>query len=202
MANFFIQNIQKQKDTQKRLKLTNHNFSLITSNCTGGFIYHWLGLQFRTPFINLWMTNNDYIQMLENFDDFIRTPLHEDTDATEPYPVGIGWGGGRVLFTHYRSFEEANKKWEERKKRIDCHNMSVWMTNWSGDEDILRRFDALPFENKVIFVNRPYEQYTSAVYLSGFEKEKGVGQIYKTKNFLGKRYIDEFDYVSHLNALK
>lgn len=89
--------------------------------------------------------------------------------------------------------------WKERIKRIHRENMCVWFTNWSGDESILERFDKLPFKNKIIFVNKNYTEYKSSIYLPGFEKKSGVGQIWKTKNIVGKRYIDQFDFVEYLN---
>lgn len=44
-----------------------------------------------------------------------------------------------------------------------------------------------------------YTEYKSSIYLPGFEKKSGVGQIWKTKNIVGKRYIDQFDFVEYLN---
>ena len=100
---------------------------------------------------------------------------------------------------HYDTIENAYSKWKERIKRIHRENMCVWFTNWSGDESILERFDKLPFKNKIIFVNKNYTEYKSSIYLPGFEKKSGVGQIWKTKNIVGKRYIDQFDFVEYLN---
>lgn len=52
----FIKNyvIKKQDviNSCNRNKLTNKTPALICSNCLGGYIYHWLGLQFSSPFIN------------------------------------------------------------------------------------------------------------------------------------------------------
>ena len=36
-----------------RFKLHNKDFSLITPNCIGGIIYHRLGVEFKSPTINL-----------------------------------------------------------------------------------------------------------------------------------------------------
>lgn len=47
-------------------RLKNKEFSLIANNCNGGFILHDLGLQFRSPFVNLYINPNDYIFILEN----------------------------------------------------------------------------------------------------------------------------------------
>lgn len=90
------------KRYRKRLK--NTNVTLITSNCAGGIIYHWLGLKFNSPFINLWLTNDDYIRALENFDDFINTPILECKTENVDYPVGVGWGGIKIYFMHYDTF--------------------------------------------------------------------------------------------------
>lgn len=73
----FIKKYQEKINKKNKLRLTNNDFSLITSNCTGGIVYHWLGLRFNSPFINLFMSNEDYLNALENFEKFISTPLVE-----------------------------------------------------------------------------------------------------------------------------
>ncbi len=80
------------------------------------------------------MTNEDFLLALESFDDFINTPLLCDKKYSEQYnyPVGIGFGGVRVFFMHYKSWEEAIAKWNQRVKRIDRDNMAVMLTNFNG----------------------------------------------------------------------
>ena len=56
---------------KNRKRLKNVSPTLICSNCTGGFLYHWLGLQFRSPFINLYLTDSDFVLALENWEQFI-----------------------------------------------------------------------------------------------------------------------------------
>ena len=63
--------LQERINRKNRSKLTNLSPSLVCSNCTGGFLYHWLGLRFYSPFINLYMTNEDFLTALENWDLFI-----------------------------------------------------------------------------------------------------------------------------------
>mgnify|MGYP002241443975 FL=1 len=48
--------LQNNINKKNRKRLYNMKPTIIASNCTGGFIYHWLGLQFQSPFINLYMT--------------------------------------------------------------------------------------------------------------------------------------------------
>ena len=71
----YISFVQKIFNKVNRKKLKNKDFTLVTSNCTGGILYHWLGLKFRSPFINLYMSNEDYIKALENFELFLSTPM-------------------------------------------------------------------------------------------------------------------------------
>ena len=54
-----------------QLRLVNKNMTIISSNCAGGFLYHWLGLEFKSPFINLFLSNEDFLEALENFDSFL-----------------------------------------------------------------------------------------------------------------------------------
>lgn len=127
-----LDRLHDQISLNNRRRLRNSTPTLICSNCAGGFIYHWLGLQFRSPFINLFLTPEDFVTVLENFDEFINTPICEIKDSGKNYPVGVGAFGIKVYFMHYKSFDEAIAKWNERKKRIDKSNMGVVLTNYAG----------------------------------------------------------------------
>lgn len=190
------------KENIKRLRNTSP--SLICSNCTGGFLYHWLGLQFRSPFINLFLTDSDFVLALENWEKFINCDITEDVDSEKPYPVGIGYMGIRIHFMHYGSFAEAKTKWVERCKRIDANNLAFMLTNWNNDISILSRFNALPFRHKIAFCDYPPpSELKSCFYLKGYDKYKKKGKnIYSTQNLLGKRFIDQFDYITFINNLQ
>lgn len=127
-----IRFLQDRINRKNRARLTNHTPTLICSNCTGGFLYHWLGLRFNSPFINLYLSDTDFVKALQNFDAFIETKIVQDSNSTFSYPVGIGYDGIKIHFMHYKSFSEAVEIWEKRKKRIDKSNMGVMLTNWGG----------------------------------------------------------------------
>ena len=55
-----------------------------------------------------------------------------------------------IYMNHYRSFDAAVEKWNERKQRINWENLFVTM--YTSDEKILLEFDALPYDKKVCFV--------------------------------------------------
>ena len=129
----FIKNkFQDYLNQKNRKRLTNTTPSIIASNCTGGFLYHWLGLEFRSPFINLYMTPEDFLTAMENFEEFVNTPIYEYKNSDYEYPVGVGAYKTRIHFVHYPSFNVAIEKWDERCKRIDIHNMCIIMSNWGG----------------------------------------------------------------------
>ena len=111
-------------------------------------------------------------------------------------------GDIEIRFNHYKTFDEAVAKWEERKQRINWDNLFV--LGIDGDNcsyETMRRFDMLPYENKVIFTHIPYPEIKSSYYIPGFEREEGVGVLlYFKKQFLVRRYLDDFDYVAFLNG--
>ena len=205
MFHRFIKWRQERINAINRERLINTTPTLICSNCTGGILYHWLGLQFRSPFINLYMSNNDFLVAMENFDQFIATEIIEDTNAGKSYPVGIGYLGVRIHFMHYPNFETACAKWNERKQRIDKSNMAIFLTNLqpssTGDLSIIQRFNALHFKNKLIFSSEKIDA-PNIIYLKGYKKVQNKKNIYATQSMFGYRYIDQFDYVDYMNRLK
>ena len=206
IINWLIEKEQKRINEHNKKLLINHDPMIIASNCTGGFLYHWLGLRFRSPFINLYMDPSDFINAMENFTTFLNTPIIEVTNSRNKYPVGKGYNGTIIYFMHYQSFEQAIKKWSARIERMnlsDIDRMGIILSNWGGDDvSQLERFDALPFKNKVVFVDRPFPNIKSAFYIKGFNCSNGQnGNVYRTQYLNGKRYVDQFDYVTFINNL-
>ena len=193
---------------RNRKRLLNKTPTLVCSNCIGGFLYHWLGLQFRSPFINLYMTDKDFLIAMENWDSFWKTEIKEVTNSEYNYPLGEGYQGVKIHFMHYQSFDEAKSAWDRRKIRINTNNMVVILANYEGDPDILQRFDMLPFKNKIVFVDEPTSE-KSAIYLKKYKifkkkcnKRNKISNIFLTQNYItGKRFIDQFDYVDYLNKM-
>ena len=128
----YIHSRQELINSNNRKRLVNKNPTIICSNCFGGILYHWLGLRFDSPFINLFLNNDDFLNAMENLNEFIRTPIIEDKEAQESYPVGIGYNNIKIHFMHYSSFENAVDKWNERKNRIDMDNTFIIWSNYRG----------------------------------------------------------------------
>jgi uncharacterized protein (DUF1919 family) len=128
--------LQDRIDSNNQKRLKNKDITIISSNCTGSFLYHWLGLQFKSPFINLYMTPDDFIVAMEHFEEFMSYSVTEKIDVNLGYPVGIGAFNTLIHFMHYTTFEEAIEKWNERKKRINTENMCIFLSNWGGDRAV------------------------------------------------------------------
>lgn len=184
----------------KRLRLKNRDATIISSNCNGEFIYYDMKLPFLSPTINLSFDMNDYVRFLENLHWYMEQPITPYQDKRFDYPCGM-LGDIEIRFNHYKTFDEAVTKWEERKKRIKWDNLYVIAIDGDNcSEESLHRFDNLPYKHKVIFTHLPRPDIQSAYYLKGFEDQPGVGVLlYFKKQFFIRRYLDDFDYVSFLN---
>lgn len=185
----------------KRRKLKNTTPTIISSNCNGEFWYYDMKLKFLSPTINLSFDMNEYVKMLENLRWYMEQPILPYEDNRFEFPTGK-LVDIEIRFNHYNTFDEAIVKWEERKKRIDWDNLFI--LGIDGDNctyKTMQRFDKLPYKNKVIFTHIPYPEIKSSYYIPGFENEESVGVLLDfRKQFLVRRYLDDFDYVAFLNG--
>lgn len=195
---------RKKINENMKKKLVNKDPTIISSNCIGGILSHDLGLQFRSPTVNLFMTAEDYINFIENLAFYISMPFTDFDVTTKPFPIGK-LGDISVYFVHYKTVDECVEKWNARKDRIDFDNIFVTMTDRNCESNldvIIDRFQKLPY-NKVFFSHKPYPNHDCVVYIPGFEKDGKVGELNKFVDFYGNRYYEKyFDCVNWLNGGK
>ncbi len=202
--NNFFRNCFVLPSLRRRIK--NKDFSLLTNNCNGGFIYHDLGLQFKSPTINLYFIYDHFLRFLEDLDYYLRQELVEASTPAFVEPnnspiCNLGEGDKKIElhFLHYHSFAEAKELWNKRKARLNRENLFVMFAAFDkAEESQIARFDALPFKNKVVFVERPMPKYNSAYYIKGYE-ESGLGVLSRFSGLRGKRILDSFDFVTWFN---
>ena len=183
-----------------RKNLINKDFSLITSNCNGTFMCHDLKLQYKSPFVNLWIYPKDYLKILSDLPGYMQANLEFAKDENKDYPVGI-LRDVKIYFQHYASEEEAYEMWGRRLARINYDNLFVLFAETDGcTYKDLQAFDALPYRNKVVFTHRRYPEIESAIPIDGFEAQGNVDKCYRYKNrFSGLRKYEVFDYVQWFN---
>lgn len=171
-------------DFEQYVKFINEKVSVVSNHCWGGFTYHSLKAEFLSPFINMFIPQEDYIRLLEDFDDYMKEEIkyyknEYETNLQREYPVAL-LGDVELHFNHYKSFEEAKQKWNQRKQRINRNNLFVEMQ--TENEELAKRFDRLPFDKKIVFV--PFEtQLESAVSLKKMN-ENYTGAFYASVNYL------------------
>ena len=201
----YIWHCNHQKINEKnRARLKNHDCTIISVNCTGGILSHDLGLQFKSPTVNLFFCAEDFIKFCENLKYYLS--IEEFVECKDAGVIGqrtypVAYLDDITLFlVHYRSVKEAEDKWNARKKRINWDNIVIINTDREGMTDELKsRFQLLPYR-KVMFVNQPDETHESSFYIRGYENQDSVGIITDHNTWDGKRPIDQFDWVEFLNG--
>lgn len=159
------------------LKISKDPPSILANNCWGGLTYHSLCMKFASPFINMFLKDEDYIKFLQNPQYYIEQPLGLKEERYNEilginYPVCI-CGDISLFFNHYETFALANECWEKRKKRINWNNVFVMM--FTERRDIAEEFCALSYPKKVCFV--PFESEKDALCSVEFCKKQEMSDI-------------------------
>ncbi len=189
----------------RRHQLKNKNFSVICNNCLAGVgIYKKLRMKYSTPTIGLWFYADDYIRFLENIEWYINQPLTftktskypevNEAQKLQKYPIGVlGWDV-EIQFNHYRTEDEAKKKWERRSKRINKKNLFlIFSDRYAFKEEYLARYERLPYP-KLFFSAKPRKSEV-VIFVREYKNETEVG------NSKINRYYEKYvDLIKWLNG--
>ena len=207
-----LRNLEKYlKGKYFNLKINKNNFTIISNNCWGTFIYKKFGLPYNSPFVNLFIFPKDYIKLLENFSkdslshmEFINKEqskykdklIEYGEDYNNDYPIGLLNKEVELHFLHYTSKEDALEKWNRRLEKMNFERLIFKFsdTNQCKDESIIA-FDKLDLPNKVCFTAKQFPQLKSVVYLEKFQGQEGVLDEWKFSD-------EHYDIVKAINNLK
>ena len=180
---------------QKYRQLQRSKLSIFSRDCFGTYLIHNLGLPFRSPFVNCFMSEKDFIKFLRYpriyleeepiFEKFV----HPTKDNPNGYPL-LSLGDILLNMKHYSEVEDALEKWDLRKKRINWYNLFVVMR--TENQEILEQFNELPYGKKFCIV--PFKsKLDSALYINtNLRSSEPFWRI--THLFaLGDPYYDVFD---------
>lgn len=185
---------------QNKLRLKNKDFTIISNDCNGSVILHDLSMQFKSPFVNLYIKPSHFIKYLTNIEYYRKCKLDFIKDKRGEFPIAY-LDDVEICFLYYTSEQEAEKKWLSRTQRMNMENFFVIMSERDGcTYEDLKKFDELPIENKLVFTHKPYPEFKSAVYIPSFEKDGQVGVLLDFSGCCGYRYFDYFDYISWFNG--
>lgn len=185
---------KKVKGRISRLRIKQKDFTIISNNCWGTFIYKKFDLSYQSPFVNLLIFADDYIQLLEKFSPEILNNIHfikheESKHKKElktreyyemSYPVGVIGDNIEIHFLHYTQENDAKEKWQERIKRINYNKLLFKFSDSEiCNDSLIERFDRLSFKNKICFTAKPFPKLKSVVYLDYFQDKQGVRDEWK-----------------------
>lgn len=183
-----------------RIGLKNKDFTIVSNNCWGGFVYQKFGLEYKTPFIGLFIFTPDYIELLKNFKELIfkelkfinfeQSKYYKEIIKNKNYhiyPIAIIGGKVEIHFLHYKSNEEAAEKWNRRVKRINFNNILFKLSedNLCTDKEI-KEFNNLNVKHKICFTSKVYNQFKDTICIEECVNSgvvKGEHQYYE-------KYID------------
>ncbi len=197
----------------QRSRLKNKKFSLIGNNCFLIGIYHKFGLEFTSPTIGLFFFPEEYIKFLENLKWYLKQPLRFTAvtrhsfvrnrllaSIKRNYPIGILGGDVEIHFLHYTNEEEALEKWNRRLLRINYENLYILFSDSEPEEfkeDLLERFEKLPFKNKIFFSSKPRNNYKCVVFVKDYLEAISVSDL--TRNRKYERYLDLVKWLNDEN---
>lgn len=207
-ASFFVRVIQNLKKLSAKLfrknrvrvlndSVKDRDFTIICQFCAGGLIYHDLKMQFLSPTINLAFDGPDFVKFCGDLQKYLNIELVEVKTNEVPYPVGR-LDDVEIRFVHYKSFEEAKKKWEERCKRINFQKIVVMATDRDGmgTKECMAEFNKLPYK-KIMYTAKEHTEYAWTRYCPAFRKKHCVGVMTGYADFFGNKY-----YEKHTNIIE
>jgi uncharacterized protein (DUF1919 family) len=152
-----------------RTMVGSYDFTIVSNNCWGAHVYQQLNIEFRTPFVGLFLQPACYLRLLANFDDLITRPLTATPESIYPrvnqmrktrelnYPIARLGDEIEINFMHYSSMQEAEDKWHCRLSRMvkDPKRYFYKFDDIGADVADIQRFLSLPYANKICFVSKP-----------------------------------------------
>ena len=208
----WLRKYRNKKEEKYLLSLRRRNkrdhCSIICNNCVGGVIYHNLGLRFDSPTVNLFIKGREFLEFCKHLSYYSTCELIQSEESMKNgYPVGVLIPKDElhipinVFFQHYKSFEDAKKKWIERFKRVDFDNLYfIWeFYDTIYDSSLMYEFDHLPHKHKIIITHKSFPNIKNAFFIHCYTDDKPAAKILEYDGLTGKRYLDEFDYLGFIN---
>lgn len=183
-----------------RNDLSNKTPTFLCPNCIGGLLFHDLGLQFRSPTVNLMMYQTGFLKFVLHMEDYLSQELYFFEHPEYKFPCAH-LGDITIHFTHYQSEEEAVRAWKDRSKRIDTNNMFVFLEERDGltKEEIIQ-LGNIHARGLVVFTAHAYPDIPYTLQILKYECDGEVGNILRKSYWDDHREYEEyFDFVKWFN---
>ena len=183
-----------------RKKLKNKGVSFFCPNCMGGILFHDLGLQFKSPTVNLMMYQKDFLKFVLDMDKYLNSEFVFFKHEEYTFPCAK-LDDITIHFTHYISEEDAISKWNARASRINKDNIFIFLTERDGlTKDDILKLKSLKVKGILVFTANDYSDIEYTLQIKKYEKSGEVGNILKKSHLTGQReYEKYFDFVKWFN---
>lgn len=194
---YYLPQIVFRQRQRKRIK--NQQFTLLTGNCIGGYLYHQLGLRFTSPTINMMILNTDFKRLVLNLEKYMELIPIPYTDPRYPDVPSALLGDIVLHFTHYHSVDEGIEAWEKRKRRINYDNLYIIISDIDLTKQDIEDLSSTKCKKIVVMTSKDYG-YDHCLYIPEYEGRKHVGELLG-KTLSGKwRFEKFFDFVGWVNS--
>ncbi|WP_351089092.1 DUF1919 domain-containing protein [Shewanella sp. S1-49-MNA-CIBAN-0167] len=163
-------NLEARRGRFLAKKLYRNDFSIISDNCWGGFVYKYFDMTYNSPFVGLFIFSPDYIHMLQNLNFYLDSKLcfidpSESKYKQElinngtfnSYPIALLGDGVEIHFLHYKNNKEALDKWSRRLSRLNRDNLVIKFCDRDlCTEMLINDFDSLSFKRKIVLSAKHY----------------------------------------------
>lgn len=171
------------------LEVKSSNLTIIAESCYGSTFSHALGLEFRSPFVNLRISPKDYLKILNNPMKYLTGKVEICEDTTLTHDDRISWGiigepllklenDVNVHCVHIGNSEDALYQWNRRRIRINYDNILYMMIIETEEE--LKEFQNVKGIRKVGFYHKPIPEDEHIIYLEDWDRVKqGFGYFFR-----------------------
>ena len=188
-----------------RRRIRPEPFTIVSNDCWGPEVYQHLDRPYTTPFVGMFIQGPCFLRLLKDLDRYLGAPLEfterssyddvqgpRDSGQVPETPIGVLAGDVEIHFVHLPNEAEAREKWERRVARINPDRLAVKAcTGKDGfTDELLREFDALPYERKVVLSDRPLPGIASTVVLKPYVTNGALQFPYSRERFDVVRWLN------------
>ncbi|WP_281072184.1 DUF1919 domain-containing protein [Succinivibrio dextrinosolvens] len=181
--------------------LKNNPPSILSNQCFGRYTYFSLGTEFYSPFVNITLSGSDLLKVAESPKEYLQAPIKyykNENIKGKDTPVALLADDIKLNLTHYTKFEDFEKVWNTRVKRINFDNIVIALQAYSFED--ADRFKNLTYSKKICFLEEKESSFS--IDLNEFN-EKIIKVTYSNfKKLLAETYregMPEYDFNSVVN---
>jgi uncharacterized protein (DUF1919 family) len=176
--------------------------TIISNNCIGGFLYQKYGIKYYSPTVGLQFSQEDFVQFCFDLEHYLNRDLEESSDKKQRSFTALGGGDidfpvGKIddiviYFQHFKTFEEAKRKWEIRKKRINYKCLFFIFVAYDNTSiETLKKFESLKIGHKIIITNKKCLECSTSFALNN---GKNPWYGYMNIKLFRKKYYEQYNF--------